>query len=162
MGMIQKLIITDGGLVFLADMNGDVPGGDPVTAIVGGGLMGGGLSYLGSRKQSSAISSAGDASAQAQVYAADVQKEMLEKSIQSQMDMYYKGLQMQEPWRYSGAQALESLQRELYGQGYMAPWGESFAAPTPTTPTAPRTGVTSSPFSATDRTGMTREGRTTT
>ena len=131
MGMIQKLIITDGGLVFLADRNGDIPGGDPVTAIVGATAVSGGLSYLGSRQQSKGISAAGDASAQAQMYSADVQKEMLEKSIQSQMDMYYKGLQMQEPWRYAGGQALESLQRELYGKDYMAPWAENFAAPYP-------------------------------
>ena len=64
-------------------------------AIIGGAIIGGVASNMAAGKQSSAASQAAETTAGAQVYSADLQKEMYE---QTRTD--------QEPWRIAGEKAL--------------------------------------------------------
>jgi hypothetical protein len=69
------------------------------TAIVGGAIIGGVASSSAASKQSSAATQAAETTAGAQVYSADLQKEMYE---QTRTD--------QEPWRIAGEKALQTIQ----------------------------------------------------
>lgn len=70
------------------------------TAIIGGALVGGGLSFLGSKKQSSAAESA----ANAQVAGGD-------RATQAQLEMYNQSRDDLAPWRESGERGLRDLER---------------------------------------------------
>ena len=68
-------------------------------AIIGGAIIGGVASNMAASKQSSAATQAAETTAGAQVYSADLQKEMYE---QTRTD--------QEPWRIAGEKALQTIQ----------------------------------------------------
>ena len=69
------------------------------TAIVGGAIIGGVVSSRAAGKQADAATQAAETTAGAQVYSADLQKEMYE---QTRTD--------QEPWRIAGEKALQTIQ----------------------------------------------------
>lgn len=68
-------------------------------AILGGAVIGGAASFLGGKAASKGAKEAARTSAEAQVYGADIQKEMYE---QTRTD--------QEPWRLAGDKALQVIQ----------------------------------------------------
>ena len=74
------------------------------------------LGLIGSSQQSSAASSAANASAAAGDRAAAIQKEIADQQIALQREQFNKQIELQQPWRQAGTNALTQMQGGAFAQ----------------------------------------------